>query len=367
MQQPPTRGTTAGVADAAVTRHRFGTADGLTLDLTRLRRADCEDVVLLVHGLTSSSDIFVMPEHRNLAGVLLDVGFTDVWTLDFRMSNRLPYNTEPGPHSLDDVALFDMPAALAELRRHVGGRRIHVVAHCLGSVSFSMALFGGLVDGVTSLVCNSVSLAVDVPDWSRRKLSWGPLLARRALGTTVLDPRASRNPAWTPPWMLSRLVSLAHPECDNPACHMISFMWGSGWPALYGHDKLDPVTHDRIADLLGPCDVGYYEHVARMVRAGHAVKCRPGDPRHAELPDDYLEEAGDPDTAILFLTGDRNHVFGDSALRCHRELLRRRPHRARDWEAAVIPGYGHLDTFIGRDAATDVFPVLIDFLKRKAG
>jgi cholesterol oxidase len=47
------------------------------------------------------------------------------------MSNRFPYNTEPERFTLDDLAHYDHPAAIAELRRHVGDRRVHVIAHCL--------------------------------------------------------------------------------------------------------------------------------------------------------------------------------------------------------------------------------------------
>ena len=57
-----------------------------------------------MHGLTSSSDLFIMPEHRNLVSYLLDNGFTDVWALDFRMSNRFPYDTETHRYTLDDIA-----------------------------------------------------------------------------------------------------------------------------------------------------------------------------------------------------------------------------------------------------------------------
>jgi hypothetical protein len=80
-------------------------------------------VVLLVHGLTSSSDIFIMPEHRNLATYLLDHGFGDVWTVNLRISNRFPYNMEPNRFTLDDVAHYDHPAARAELRPTAGTPR----------------------------------------------------------------------------------------------------------------------------------------------------------------------------------------------------------------------------------------------------
>ena len=72
MENPIPRFTLDGVRDAMVTTHLITTEDALGLRLTRLHRDDAGDPVLLVHGLTSSSDIFVMPEIRNLAGFLLD-------------------------------------------------------------------------------------------------------------------------------------------------------------------------------------------------------------------------------------------------------------------------------------------------------
>ncbi|WP_316767670.1 alpha/beta hydrolase [Streptomyces sasae] len=365
MQRRIPRYTPAGVADAAVTTHPFTTEDGLGLCLTRFRRFDCDDVVVLLHGLTASSDLFIMPEHRNMAGYLLDNGFGDVWTLDMRMSNRFPYNTEPHRHTLDDVALYDYPAALAELRRHIGDRRVHVVAHCLGSMTFLMSLFGDVVRNITSVVVNAVGLVMHVPTWSRWKLDYGRELIERVIGLSHLDPRFDRAPALTRGRALARLVSLAHPECDNPACHMVSFMWGSGWPALYSHANLDPVTHDRIADLLGPTGLQYHRHIRKIVRAGRAVKYDSTAPRHASLPDDYLANAEEADTPVLFLTGDHNNVFGDSCARCHRELTGRSRHPDR-YELYVAPGYGYLDCIIGKNAHLDVFPHVLDFLRRRA-
>lgn len=58
--------TTAGVENAEITQHRLVTDDMLTLALLRFRKADCDDVVVVIHGLTTSSDMFIMPEHKNL-------------------------------------------------------------------------------------------------------------------------------------------------------------------------------------------------------------------------------------------------------------------------------------------------------------
>lgn len=366
MEHRIARNTLEGVPGVEVSVHPFSTKDDLGLTLTRFHGADTGDVVLLVHGLTSSSDMFIMPEHRNLVSFLLDSGFGDVWALDFRMSNRFPYNMETRRQTLDDIAAFDHPAAMTELRRHVGARRIHVIAHCLGSVSFQMSLFGGALDGVTSMVANSVGLIPRVPAWARVKLMLGPALLEYVLGLSYLDPRFNDAPRWSRRRLLSRLVSFFHPECREPACHMQSFMWGSGRPAMYRHANLAPRTHvqERLADLNGAADVNYYRHIGKMVRAGHAVKFDPGNPIHAALPDDYLAEAVQVDTPILFLTGDHNDVFNDSNIVLHRLLSRRAPDRH---ELQVLPGYGHIDPYIGRNAHIDVFPHILDFLKRNTG
>jgi cholesterol oxidase len=46
------------------------TADKLSLSLLRFLRAPCDDVVVILHGLTTSSDMFTMPEHYNLVQYL---------------------------------------------------------------------------------------------------------------------------------------------------------------------------------------------------------------------------------------------------------------------------------------------------------
>jgi pimeloyl-ACP methyl ester carboxylesterase len=360
------RFTLGGVRGAEVTVHPFATDDHLGLTLTRFLAADSDNVVLLVHGLSSSSDMFIMPEHRNLLSFLLDNGFGEVWTLDFRMSNRFPYNMETRRHTLDDVAAFDHPAAIRELRRHVGGRRIHVIAHCLGSVTFQMSMFGGVVEGVTSLVANSVGLMLRVPTWSRVKLAGAANLLEYGLGLSYLDPRFNAAPPLTRRRLLARTVSLFHRECAVSACHMQSFMWGGGFPAMYNHENLAPQTHEhqRLADLNGATEISYYRHLSKIVRAGHAVKFDPANPAHSRLPDDYLTDLERVETPLLLLTGDQNRVFTDSNIAFHRLLNERTPGRH---ELEIVPGYGHIDPIIGRNAHVDVFPRIVDFLKRNGG
>lgn len=183
-------------------------------------------------------------------------------------------------------------------------------------------------------------------------------------GQSFVDPRYAMAPALTRPWMISRLVSLFHPECDVRSCHMVSFMWGSGRPGIFEHDNLLPVTHERTADLESAVGVHYYRHIYKMVKAGHAVRYGSDDPRHSALPEDYLASAAEIVTPILFLTGDRNHVFTDSNIVCHELLSQTSPVHH---ELEIIRGYGHQDTFAGKNADRDIFPRMVNFLRKHSG
>jgi hypothetical protein len=226
-------------------------------------------------------------------------------------------------------------------------------------------MFGGAVDGIASMVANSVGLTPRITTWARTKLAAATVLLEHVFGLSYLDPRFAAAPPLTRRRLLSRVISLFHPECREPACHMQSFMWGGGRPAMYRHQNLAPETHlhERLADLNGAVDVGYYRHIRKIVRAGCAVKFDPDDPAHSLLPDDYLARAERILTPVLFMTGDRNRVFTDSNIVCHRVLDRLAPGRH---ELLVLEGYGHIDPFIGRNAHVDVFPSIVDFLRRNA-
>ena len=358
--------TTAGVPDARITQHRLVTDDMLTLSLLRFFKADCDDVVVVIHGLTTSSDMFIMPEHKNLVAWLHDEGFTDVFTFDFRMSNRHTYNLEPHRYSMDDCALYDHPKAIETIREMVGpDKRIHVICHCLGSMSFVMSLFARQVKGVASVVANSVALTPNPPKWSVVKGSVFPFVLERIFSVPYVSPRWSEYPAFSLGNMLSKGVSLFHHECDVPACHMLSLMWGTGWPALYEHDNLAEITHRRGGDLYGGTSLNYHRHVLKMVKAGkRAVKMYPDKPEHAALPDDYLKYAKEIDTPVLFMTGRNNRVFADSNILCFerlKELAPGNPH-----ELLIIDGYGHQDPFMGERVASEVFPQFLPFMKKHA-
>ncbi len=352
--------TLDGVKDAEVTTHYIFTEDKLGLSALRFQRGGAGEAILIIHGLTTSTDMYIMPEHYNLVSYLLDNGYNDVWCLDYRMSNRHSYNLFKHRYTMDDVALYDYKPTLELMRQHIGDKTIHVICHCLGANSFTMALFAKVIDGVSSVIANSVALTPRVPTWSNMKLMVAPDAVEYVLGFPYLNPRWEEDPGLTRGKIFARLVDVFHRECDVSACHMLSLMWGSGWPALYSHSNLADVTHRRGGDLYGATSMNYYRHVRKQVKAGRAVKYS-NDPQYAALPEDYFAYAKDIETPVLFMTGADNKVFSNSNIVCYERLQGIVPGRH---ELHVFPGYGHQDPFMGDRVDRDIFPRLLEFIEK---
>ena len=67
----------------------------LALSAFRFLREPSDDVVLLIHGLTTSTDMFVMPEHYNIVDYLLDHGYTGC--LEPRLPDEQPALLQHAP------------------------------------------------------------------------------------------------------------------------------------------------------------------------------------------------------------------------------------------------------------------------------
>ena len=275
------------------------------------------------------------------------------------MSNRHSYNLTPHKFTMDDCAAYDFPAALETMRKQIGDRRIHVICHCLGSMSFMMSLAAKKVK-VASVIANSVALTPRAPGWSVLKGGAFPFMIDYLLDFTYVSPRWADDPRTTRGKLMSKMVSQFHRECDVPACHMLSLMWGTGWPALYEHENLHEVTHRRGGDLYGGTSLNYHRHVYKMMRAkNRALKMDTKEPRFADMPDDYVEAGKEIDTPVLFMTGRNNRVFTDSNILCHEILNQASPGLH---ELHIFDGYGHQDVFMGKSNDVDIFPRLVQWM-----
>jgi pimeloyl-ACP methyl ester carboxylesterase len=87
------------------------------------------------------------------------------------------------------------------------------------------------------------------------------------------------------------------------------------------------------------------------------------DARYDRLPRNALDVLDDWHTPLLLVNGVNNRVWTGTMQLCHEYLFDRHPHI--DATLVEIPGYGHVDTIIGRAAALDVFPRMIAWLDER--
>ncbi len=333
----------------------FTSADGMQLNLINVRGDDepTREPVLLVHGAGVRANIFRAPVQTTLVDALVAAGY-DVWLENWRASIEVP----PNHWTLDQAALYDHPAAVRTVVAETGADRIKAVIHCQGSTSFMMSACAGLVPQVDTVVANAVTLHTVVPRWSRAKLRHAMPLITHFL--SFINPDwGCRPPDDVVARLLVLLVRAVHHECNNTVCRMVSFTYGSGFPALWRHENLNEVTHERfVRREFGAVPLTFFLQMARCVQRGHLVSYEdlPG------LPEDYVTQPPRTDARVAFIAGERNRCFLPEGQRRTYEFLS--SYRPGYHTLHMIPGYSHLDIFMGENAAREVFPLILNELQR---
>jgi alpha-beta hydrolase superfamily lysophospholipase len=345
----------------------FRASDGTQLALNRIvahdngeydaaRDADERPAVLLLHGHTASADMFVLPETRNMVDVLLAAGY-EPWLLDWRGSCRLPHNETAARFSYDDVALYDIPDAVSYIRGRIGGRQLFIVAHCIGAMCLSMSMAAGLVPDLAAVVAQGVFLTPKLSGRTRTRMHFGGEFLRTRIDHVPIDIR--KTGLWSKYTPLFALAARGA-DCPDPTCQMLhNSTWGLG-ASLFVHDNLDERTHDRLAELFGPVPVWSLPHMRRIELAHSMMRWNHNDLRYRALPENALDRADRIDSPLLLISGSQNRLWLDSNKLCYDILTSRHPDL--DVSYVEVPGYGHVDTFIGRSAALDVFGHIVEFL-----
>lgn len=332
----------------------FATADGIACNVINVRGASTptKGPVLLVHGAGVRANIFRAPTRATLVDALIDAGH-DVWLENWRASIDVPHNH----WTLDQAAIFDHPAAVQTVLNETGSDTCKAVIHCQGSTSFMMSSVAGLLPQVDVIVSNAVSLHPQVMRLAELKLRYIVPIAGRVLG--YLNPQWGRTGApWVLPKAMLAWIALTHHECDNGVCKMASYAYGSGKPTLWRHENLNDATHDWLADEFAEVPLTFFAQIAKCVKAGRllSVEGRP------ELPADLTAAAPRTEARFALLTGDKNACFKPESQQRTFEWFE--GHAPGRHSMHVLPGYGHLDVFMGQDAARDTFPTIIAELER---
>lgn len=332
----------------------FQARDGMALNLWHYRGGGRPDrqPVLLVHGAGVRANLFNPPVALALPEMLDRAGY-DVWLLNWRASIDLP----PNPWTLDDAAVNDHPAAVDTVLGITGADTLKAVIHCQGSTSFMMAIVAGLLPRVSTVIANAVALHTLVP----RLAEWKARYATGTIGALIdyLNPQWGLEARGLMPKLIDFYVRATHHECRNPVCKHSSFAYGSGAPTLWRHENLDDDIHEWIKGEFAHVPMTFFRQMADCIVKGNLVSTRRYD---GVLPADFVAQAPKTDARFVFLAGEFNACFrAESMWRTFDFFDAHAPGRHACHEYA---GYGHLDVFIGKDAARDTLPLILDELAR---
>jgi pimeloyl-ACP methyl ester carboxylesterase len=323
--------------------HEFLTDDGVRLRLSRFRGGTKGPVILSPGFGTSALAYTLDTTDTNFPEYLFEHGY-DVWVLDYRASPALPSGSTQ--FSLDDIAKSDYPAAVEKVRAETGADSVQIVAHCVGSLTLLMALSLGL-SGVRSAVASQLTLHPRAGALNELRAGIYTADLLDALGVDLLTTEIDDDPSWS-----ERLYDKAlaiYPSgdepCERPFCRRVMFMYGE----VYEHDNLNEATHDHLHEAFGAANMMTMKQISQILRDDHA---KSDDGEY-----DYLDGTAGLGIPIAFIHGEDNRLFLPEGSALTYEFLRAHNDPAL-YSRHVIPGYAHMDCFIGKDAARDVYPLV---------
>lgn len=266
-------------------------------------------------------------------------------------------------------ARLDIRAGLERVRRDYGGGKtggddagrpsaVYTIAHCMGSVALSAGLLDGTIPAswVLGLSCSQVFMN---PVWTPAnmvKALAGPLPLDRVYGMaagTWFSCTTSADDS-----VLQRLVNQAlrlvsagrrAETCSSAACHRVSLVFGRCW----NHANLNEATHRQMDRFFGGVHMRLLRLLMRQGSMGHVMT---NEPAMAVLttPANVARLRGLP---VFLFVGADNAVLSPLATEKTYETLSE-TFADGQYARRVIPGYGHLDCWMGRHAWRDVYPVV---------
>lgn len=327
----------------------FLAKDGVPLRLTRYQ-GGTKGPVILSHGLGVSSLIFSLDTvETNMLEYLYANGY-DVWLLDYRASIALPEQAVL-QSSGDDVALNDYPAAVEQVCAITGAPDVQMVVHCWGSTTFFMAMLAGL-KGVRSAVASQIATHVRTPIATRIKTGLHLPTFLQDIGVKTLTAFASTTENLVEKvydGALRLYPTAASERCQNLTCHRITFMYAP----LYNHSQLNELTHETLYETFGLANMKAFQHLALLTNKGHLLDF--------EGKDVYLPHLDRLAVPITFIHGADNECFVPESTKITYDLLCEK-NGASLYDRHVIPGYGHIDCIFGKNAAADIYPLILNAL-----
>jgi cholesterol oxidase len=347
---------------------------GFTIKLTRYRATQnagsTRYPIILAPGMGVTASSFATTSvDCNLVEFLTAKGH-DVWLFDYRASADSGSSTKS--FTIDDIAEHDWPAAIDFVLAKSRFAQVHIVAHCVGSMSLLMGLLKRFVDKskIRSLVSSQLTLH-PVSNWLNNakadldvinQLESIPLI--KQLGSVVTMRAGKTGFDRMFDVMAFQVPKPEGEECTNPTCHRILSVYGPS----YLHSQLNRATHIRLADWFGPIHLDAFRQITHIIRAGHVVDAEGKNTYLQDIPvvtSSSSNTIDELDLPITFMAGALNLEFlPQTSARTFHWLCAHNPLSQDKYHRHVFSDYGHMDCFIGKNASRDIFPQLYTWIEK---
>lgn len=327
--------------------HFFRTDDNAELRLVRFNGGS-KGPLIAAPGFGNSTNVFSFDGVDETFAEFFSKRGYDVWLFDYRASPDLQVSRTQ--FTLDTIATHDWPSAVAYVREQTGARDVQVLAHCMGSMTCFMALLSGL-QGVRQFISSQLTTHPVVE--LRGKLKAGFHLNQLLEGVGARGVTTSAGGTLTGE-AIDRALALYAMPADwagaGPVCRRIFALYGP----CFKPANLNRPTQDALAGMFGFGNLTAFNQISAILRHGHIVD--------AKGRDVYLPNVGKLTLPIVLVHGAENVFFYPRGSEKTYAWLRE--HNGTElYRRIVIPGYAHLDLFIGKNAARDVFPQLLHQLE----
>jgi len=319
-------------------RFEFKSGDDKTLLLHHAKGGSGGPIVLSPGTAMTALSYCVDTVPQNLVEFLFEKGF-DVWLFDWRTSPLL--STHRSPYTFDDVARYDWPAAINQVRERTGQKQVTILAHCLSSPCLLLSLLRGYtpLEHVRKFAASAVALHLKVTTAVNFKavmhmdklLPAGQMLHQKhADETAQLGDLAVSVLAEVQPMSFT---------CDNRACYRQAATFGE----LIYHSRVEPATHGLMGELVPECVMGFLKDVATGIRSDCLLR---GDDWQ------HLDRLRLP---ILFMSGSENRMFIPASTEATYQMLCQ-ANGSDLYRREVYEGFGHLDCYLGTGAPQVIWP-----------
>jgi pimeloyl-ACP methyl ester carboxylesterase len=291
--------------------------------------------VLLVHGYGQNRYVWHVPA-RSFSNYLARAGF-DVFNLDLRGHGRSRHLGAKRPVHVSDYVREDVPAAIAEVQRISGGRRVFYVGHSMGGlIGYAVAAtHASALAGITTLGS----------PYHFARGSWTlTTLGKAMLALDQRVPVAHLAPGLKP---LGEAMRLARSFIESPIFPLPirGFDARSMEPKVLGQHMSLAMDNGSVA-VLRSLFLGAVEQRASGHSMGGLVGYA-GAFEHLAMP-------------LLIIAGTKDDLAPPASVRPAFDNSASRDKIYREFPR------GHIDLIMGRDAPLTIWPLIEAWMKKRA-